>query len=268
MRRPAHLAVAIIGLVVLTGAAAGWAMLPADEGGVVSSVGPLWVRAPTRTPLPTATARPTNTPAPWARTATARAMPTATPIPAISPPAVPSRGATATARNTATLTPVPATPALAGIGRPPQRCATEFAVTGSASFALSVWDNLAMIHTVSPDDYDLAMACTADGARTRVRRIVQADRLYSDSSGTVWVRDGIGYLSASSLLHEMLHITAYGWNASGSMDCRPEDNTLEHQAAWLDKAADKTSDRAQADALRYLADWFRGQKGTHNCPAP
>jgi hypothetical protein len=266
MRRPLPLASIIVAAMLGLTGIVGWFALPVAGDPMTM----LWVPPPTATKRPTATPRPTNTPAPWALTATAKAMPrtpTPRPQPTSTPTVPPAPSATATARNTATLTPVPTREAAGGIGRPPQRCATEFEVVGSASFLLSVWANLAMIHAVSPADYDLAMACTADGARTRVRRIVQGTQLYSDWSGTVWVRDGIGHLAASSLLHEMLHITTYGWNASGSRDCRPENNTLEHQASWLSLAAATTQDAGLRAALLWYADWYRAQKGVWNCPA-
>ena len=258
IRRPAYLAVAvaIVALVVLTGVVVWFALPAVYEGGVVSSIGPMWVRPATATPRDTATPRPTSTPAPWARTATAKAMPSSTPGAPTSAPV------TATARLTAIPTPT------LGIGRPPQRCATEFTIVGSSAFAFSVWDNLSRIHDVAPEDYDMAMACTADGTRTKVRRIVDATQLYSDYTGTVWMRNGIGALMASSLLHEGLHITRYGWNVSKSTDCTPENRTLFHQADWLDKAAAQETDPGQAEALRTLAKWYRDQKDKWNCPAP
>lgn len=227
--------------------------------------------APTKAPWPTAvrwhspTPRPSATPRP---AATPTATPADTPIPVASstPPfeGTPTATRTATAAATATATRT----AQGGISRPPKRCTEEFQIVGSVSFHLSVWDNLSRIWEVSPADYDLFMRCTSDGARTRVRRIVQSDQLYSDSGGTIQMRDGIGPLMASSLLHEGLHITAYGWNVSKSTDCTPENRTLFHQADWLDKAADQETDPGQAEALRSLARWYRDLKDKWNCPAP
>lgn len=259
---PPALAIAALVLIV------GWFARPVAG----DAIGALWVPPP-------------STPRPWELTATAKAMPrTATPTRTSTPSPTPrpTMTPTPTATPVPTRTPTATTLATAtrdasgGIGRPPQHCQAEFTITGSASFHASVWDNLTTIYAVSPADYEAVMACVAGagGTQTRVRRIIQADppyathdAPYSDSSGTIWLKDGRGYLAAALLLHEMLHIARYGWNAPGSRDCSREDATLEHQAKWLERAAD-TVGRDQAAALRYYADFFEGQKGKHNCPAP
>jgi hypothetical protein len=139
--------------------------------------------------------------------------------------------------------------------RPPQRCAQEFQISGSSSFVSRIWAHLNYIYDISPSDYNMIMTCA--GSYTRIRRIVQSGSNYSDMSGTIQLTGGDGPLGASMLVHEAAHIILYGWNASGSYNCTPENNTLEHQARFLDRAG-----------LHETAGWYRGLKNEWNCPAP
>jgi hypothetical protein len=201
MRRPSYLTVAIVVLVALTGAA-GWFVLPAMESGVVSSIGPLWVRQPTSTP------RATSTPAPWQLTATARAMPTSTPGAPTSAPA------TATARLAATPTPVP--------GQRPT-------ITGSLGFTDRVGEGLDMLARISPADY-LTVTEHVTGIR-------ESGRNWSNSGSRVieitasGVAIGPAY-TGSLVLHEAAHLRSQLWGCTG------ETRALTEQAAYLRKAGE------------------------------
>lgn len=151
-------------------------------------------------------------------------------------------------------------------------------LVGSPDFVATIWANLRLIYEVAPDDYDVLMTCVMgpDGrTMTRVRRIVQADPpysardgAYSDSTGTIWLELGSGTLWASLLLHEAVHITRTGWNwPPGSRDCGPEDNTLEWQARFLERAAAAAPSESQRRSLLWYAGWYRAQKGVWQCPA-
>lgn len=208
---------------------------------------------PTKTPTPTPTRKPTPTPT---RTPT----PTATLTPTATPTLIPS--------PTLTVTPTPTDSPT----RPPQVCTQEFQIIGSVEYITNIWNRLSYIYEVSPDDYSMIMTCA--GTQTKIKKIIQSDPpystfngSYSDSWGNIYLENGVGPLAASLLVHEALHINRTGWNVSGSMNCTPEDNTLEYQAQFLDRAAAATTDPVLRSALIWYAEWYRQQKGVHNCPA-
>lgn len=171
-------------------------------------------------------------------------------------------------------TPAPDAPAPDVADRPPRRCAAEFQIVGSERFVERIRAHLAYIYQVSPEDYAMVMTCQATVDATRITRIIQAGPpysaqrgAYSDFSGTIWLRDAAGPAAASLLVHEAAHINRTGWNRPGEPDCTPEDQALEWQARFLDRAAAATLDLSERDHLTWLAAWYRAQKGVHNCPA-
>jgi hypothetical protein len=170
--------------------------------------------------------------------------------------------------------PAPDAPAPDVADRPPRRCAAEFQIVGSERFVARIRAHLAYIYRVAPEDYEMVMTCQETVDATRITRIVQAGPPYSDKrgaysdfSGTIWLRDAAGPAAASLLVHEAAHINRTGWNRPGDPDCTPEDQALEWQARFVDRAAAATLDLSERDHLTWLAGWYRAQKGVHNCPA-